>query len=177
MSEDQVQTLQKPPRWWRRRWARWLLEFAVIVVILLAVRAYTSRDLPEGKAPVFSGQLLSGEAFDLRQLRGKPAIVHFWATWCSICRLEQDSIEALSQDYPVITIAMQSGGADAVGAYLDKHGLSFPVYIDEDSALAERYGVSGVPTTFVLGADGQIEFAEVGYTTGWGLRARLWFAQ
>jgi peroxiredoxin len=71
---------------------------------------------------------------------------------------------------------MQSGDALAVEGYLAEHGLSFTTVVDEQGRLAEAFGVRAVPTSFVVDAEGQIAFAERGYTTPWGLRLRLWAA-
>jgi thiol-disulfide isomerase/thioredoxin len=102
--------------------------------------------------------------------------VHFWATWCPSCRLEHGTIQRLSQEHPVVTVAMQSGDAADVAAYLQERGLSFPVRLDERGEAAARWGVRGVPTTFVVDADGQIRFVTTGFTTDVGLRLRLWLA-
>ncbi len=71
---------------------------------------------------------------------------------------------------------MQSGNAAEVSQYLLEHSLHFPVIIDEEGDLARRYGVVGVPASFVIDGLGDIRFSEVGYTTGMGLRVRLWWA-
>jgi peroxiredoxin len=55
-------------------------------------------------------------------------------------------------------------------------GLDFPVLADPDGRIARRWGVFGVPATFVVDAAGQIRAATVGVSTGPGLRARLWLA-
>jgi peroxiredoxin len=59
---------------------------------------------------------------------------------------------------------------------MDEQGLDFPVVLDEQGALAARFGVRGVPASFVLGSGGEIKFKEIGYTTELGLRARMWLA-
>ncbi|MEJ2509848.1 MAG: redoxin domain-containing protein, partial [Gammaproteobacteria bacterium] len=87
------------------------------------------------------------------------------------------SIASIAKDYRVITVAQQSGSADAIRAYLHKHQVDFPVLADPDGSLSRRYGVRAVPASFVVGPRGRIRFVEVGYTTELGLRARLWWAQ
>jgi thiol-disulfide isomerase/thioredoxin len=106
----------------------------------------------------------------------RPVLVHFWAEWCPICRLEQDSIDALAQDYRVISIATRSGDAAAVRAFMRREGLRFPVLLDEDGAIARAWGVGGVPASFVIDPAGQVAHAMVGYTSGMGFRIRLWLA-
>jgi len=104
-------------------------------------------------------------------------LVYFWASWCPVCRLEQGSVSALLRDHPVVTVAMQSGSAAEVSGYLREHGLDWPVINDPDGALAARWGVRATPTFFVVDRERAIRFREVGYTSGPGLRLRLWLAR
>ena len=104
-------------------------------------------------------------------------LVHFWATWCPICRAEQGSIAAIAHDYPnVITVAMQSGTPQEVSRHMHEQGIDFPVVNDQDGMLSGAWGVHAVPVSFIIAPDGQVRFIEVGYTTGIGLRLRLWLA-
>ena len=103
-------------------------------------------------------------------------LIHFWATWCPICKMEENSIASISKDYKVITVAMNSGTDKKVSAFLKQQGLTFPVVNDENGAIAERFGVRVVPTSFIIDSNGIIKFTEVGFTTELGLRARLWLA-
>ena len=132
---------------------------------------------PPVEVPEISFTDPEGGEHTLSEYRGKVVLVNFWATWCPICRLEQGSINSLAKDYRVITVAMDSGGNDAVEQYLAKNGLSFPVIVDPDGKLAARFGVSGVPTGFVIDTAGQIRFREIGLTSGWGWRLRLRLAE
>lgn len=159
-----------------KRWFRFTWQALLFIAVLFAVHLYVTRNAVTGTAPPFAGKLLSGEPVSLQQFRGRPLLVHFWASWCGICRLEQSSIAALARDHQVITVAMQSGDARAVEKYLREHKLRMPVLLDEHGALARRYGVRGVPASFVVDGNGVIRFVEVGYTTGLGLRLRLWWA-
>lgn len=114
---------------------------------------------------------------DLDSFLGSPVLVHFWATWCPVCRLSDHSINALAEDFEVVTVAMQSGSAGEVAKHLRQEGLSFPTIADPSAEIASRWGVAGVPTSFVLDGKGYIRFATVGHTTEWGLRGRLLAAE
>lgn len=160
----------------RRSWLRWGAYLLFLLVVYLSARAWQTRDLASGTAPEIQGVTLDGRQVALSDYRGGPVLLHFWATWCRICALEERSIDALADDYPVLTVALQSGDAAAVRSYLGERGLDFPVLVDPDGRLAGRYGVRGVPTTLVIGPEGRIRSREVGYTTGLGLRLRLWLA-
>ncbi|MGM0677202.1 protein disulfide oxidoreductase [Ectothiorhodospira marina] len=160
----------------RRRWLRRALEWIIILLVFLAIKAWLQRDMISGEAPPLQGALLDGSPVSLSDYRGQPVLVHFWATWCGICRVEQPAIESISQDWPVLTVAMQSGGALELRAYMHEHDYTHPVLVDETGALSARFGVGAVPATFVVDADGQVRFRQRGFATGWGLRARLWAA-
>ncbi len=159
-----------------RRLRDWALNLALILAVFLGVQWWQSRPLASGAAPPLAGLRLDGTPVDLTDLRGRPVLVHFWATWCPICKLSIGGVESIAQDHPVLTVAMQSGEATDIRAYLAEHGLELPVLIDEDGRLAARWGVRGVPANFVLNAAGQISYASQGVGTETGLRARLWAA-
>lgn len=160
----------------RRFWRNFLIQVVLILSVYFAVQAWQARHAPRGRAPSVHGQLLDGRQVKLEEYRGKPVLLHFWASWCSICRFEQGSIEAIAKDYPVITIASQSGDAMAVAAYVAEQGISMPVLVDEAGEWGRLYGVRGFPSSYVIDAQGQIFDVEVGYSSEWGLRARLLLA-
>ncbi len=161
--------------WYRRRAARLALELLVIVLIVVAVRGWMARDVASGEAPVFQAELLDGTPVALADYAGEPLLLYIWATWCHVCRLENPAIDRLARNHPVLTIAMQSGGPGEVADYLDERGLAFATIADLDGALSRRFGARGVPTLLIIDGHGAIRYRTVGYTTGWWLRARLWW--
>nr|WP_273282261.1 redoxin domain-containing protein [Methylibium petroleiphilum] len=82
----------------------------------------------------------------------------------------------MARDHDVVTIAMRSGDTATVQRHLAEHAARFPVLNDPQGTHATRWGVHAVPASFVVDARGRIRFVDVGYTTGWGLKARLWWA-
>jgi thiol-disulfide isomerase/thioredoxin len=127
-------------------------------------------------APSLAGVDLHGEPVSLADYRGKPVLVHFWATWCGVCKAEQHNIDAVTRDLPALTIASHSQSADEVAAFMAEHGIVQRVIVDEEGELANRFGVHAYPTTFILDGRGKIRHVEIGYTTEIGLRARMWLA-
>ncbi|HET7833814.1 MAG TPA: protein disulfide oxidoreductase [Gallionella sp.] len=149
----------------------------MIIAVVVGVRAWQQRDIVSGPAPSLAGTLLDGQPFTLTTRPVQPVLVHFWATWCPVCRTEQGTINAIAHGTPaVITVAMQSGSRDEVEKYVRQQGLNFPVLNDPDGRIAAAWGVHAVPASFVIDRDGQIRFVEIGYTTEIGLRLRLWLA-
>lgn len=160
----------------RRRPWRWLLDLTLVLIVLLGLQWWKARPLASGEAPPLSGTNLQGQALDLATYRGQPLLVHFWATWCPVCRLGDRSIDAIARDHRVITVALQSGEPAEILQFMATEGLSFDVIPDESGALSSEWGVSGVPATFILDSEGRIAHSTVGFSTEWGLRARLWSA-
>jgi len=157
----------------QNRWIVWTLKVLFFVLLYLLLRAYTQQGMAQGEAPDIQATTLNQQIFILHQAEPKPILIHFWATWCGICKMEQASIEALSEDYNVMTIAMQSGSDQEIKSYLNKNNLSFEVINDASGEFVERYGITGVPASFVIDSNNEIVAREVGYTTPLGLRLRL----
>ena len=157
-------------------WQRRMLFIGLLVIVYFIAQLYSQRHLVSGASPVFSAVTMKGRAVDQNIWKDKPVLLHFWATWCPICKLEQGMINSLGKDYRVITVAMNSGGDDAIEQYLVENELDFPVIVDPDGDLAKRFGVTGVPTGFVIDTAGQIRFKEIGLTSSWGWRLRLLLA-
>lgn len=154
---------------------RFFVQVLVVAIIYFSVRYWRSLDNIQGAAPIIHATTLSGENFDLREFSGQPVLVHFWATWCPVCEMENSNIASLAKDYPLISLASWSEGNTEVKAYLKKEKIDMPVIVDSDGEWAKLYGVKAVPTSFVIDGDGIIRFIETGYTTEVGLRLRLWW--
>jgi len=163
----------------KRRWWRWLLEIALFVGVLLAVRAYMAPDLPKGHIAPLTVSTLSGKTVTLGQPGEKPTLVVFWATWCGICHVEMPWLDSLSKSekgYRIVAIAMQSGSTSAVRKYLDKNGLDHLTVVNDPRGLiARRFGVTVTPTLLFFNPKGGIATAETGITSSWGIRLRLWW--
>jgi thiol-disulfide isomerase/thioredoxin len=162
------------PSW--RRLRRWLVEGAILLLALYLVHLWQTRDSVQGPAPALSAQLLSGAPFSLETPRDKPLLIYFWATWCPVCKLTSSNIDALTDSHQVVTVAMQSGDADAIAAYLREKGLHFPVIADPQGRISSVWRVKGVPTVYLVDTHGDIRFVSVGYISTLGIKARLWLA-
>jgi len=158
------------------RWMRRSLELTLLAGVIFALHAYQTRGLVSGAAPVFSGKLLDGKAVSLSDYYGQPVLLHFWATWCPVCGLEQSSIDRIARDYPVLTVALDELSENDMLEWMTAEGVSYPVVRDPSGVIAGQFGVSGVPTSMVVDAEGRVRFVAVGYTTESGLRLRLWWA-
>jgi len=157
-----------------------MLEALLIVAVVVAVQLWQARGLPEGPAPQLAGTLTDGRAASLADVLkaagGKPVLVVFWSTWCPVCKAEEGNIAAVARDWPLLSVAMQSGEAATVAKHLKERGLDFTALVDGGGRLAAAWNVRGVPTHFIVDSRGIVRFRVVGYATEFGLRARLWWA-
>ena len=160
----------------KKRWVSWLIYIILFFIVMLGANGWKSRDALSGNLSEFNGELMDGTTFTLADYAGKPILFHFWATWCPICTLQKDTIQSISQDYPVISIASWSEGKTEVNTYMQENHLTFPVMLDNSGELAETFGLKGVPASFILNRHGEIKFVETGYSTEYGLRFRLWLS-
>jgi thiol-disulfide isomerase/thioredoxin len=158
------------------RYWPWARDLGLALLLLAAIRAWQQRDAAGGVAPSLAGIDLHGAPLSLADYRGKPVIVHFWATWCRVCSAEQANIDAIARELPVLSVASQSGSSQQVAAYVRAHDVVPKVVVDATGTLAKRFGVRMFPTTFVLDGSSEVRHVEVGYTTELGLRLRMWLA-
>lgn len=152
-----------------------LLFYGLVAAFIFSGQFLLDRDMATGKPPPLSELTLSGEPVASRIGDG-PGIIYFWAQWCGLCAMMQESASQVLKDYPGVTVALKSGKEGTVKRYLDEQGLDWPVVNDADGAIGERYGVRGVPAVFILNPEGDIVFTSVGYSSEIGLRIRLWLA-
>ena len=153
----------------------------LVLAVLAGAHRWQPRHVPPGPVPDLPLLLSTGESTTLGAWRarhpGQPVALHVWAEWCPICRAEEHNITRLQADWPVLTVAMQSGGAAQVQRVLDQRSLPWATVVDESGDLARRLGVQSVPALLVLDAQGHLRAASVGYTSEIGMRLRLLWAR
>jgi thiol-disulfide isomerase/thioredoxin len=144
----------------------------VLLFILSNIISYIrAPELGSSQLPQIEVGLIDGSTFQVE--KGKPIVIHFWATSCPACKLEAPNIETVSKEYDVLSIAVNSGSDEKVKAYMQENGLHFKVLNDADGTWAREFKIEVYPTTFIYDAKGELRFTEVGYTTTAGLVARL----
>ncbi len=163
----------------KRRRGLWLLELAIFIGIFWVVRALMAPNIPAEFAahplPAITAPTVNGGTATIAA-DGKPTLIVFWATWCGVCHVELPWLNNLAKTEQIFTIALQSGSADEVRAYLAQNQLNHLTVInDPDGQIARQFGVGVTPTLFFLGPDGRIAMAETGITSPWGIRLRLWW--
>jgi cytochrome c biogenesis protein CcmG/thiol:disulfide interchange protein DsbE len=141
---------------------RYLLVAALVIGALAALELATNGGGPDrGRraAPGLPSQVLTPPRATLASLRGKPALVNFWASWCGPCDREAPELRRFSRRLHGRGTLVGVDWNDALGGarnFIRKNGWTFPNLRDGDGVVGNRYGLSGLPNTFVLDADGRI---------------------
>lgn len=116
-------------------------------------------------APDITLTTLSEGPLTLSDYRGKPVVLLFWTTWCSICRAEMPGVEAAYRDLgnqaQVIGVNVGEGSFLAQN-YVAEMGMSFPVISDGDMIMASAYNIRAFPTTYFIDERGVIVDIHVG---------------
>jgi len=112
-------------------------------------------------APDFAVPDLSGQAVRLSALRGKVVLLNLWTTWCPPCREEMPSMQRLydrlrDRDFQLLAVSQDEDGKRVVEPFVREMRLSFPVLVDPDHQVGDRYGVWGYPETFVIDRAGHV---------------------
>ena len=147
----------------------WIL--AIVALVLIGRYIYKKPNVDAGEAaPVFTGQLLSGEPFALNSLKGDIVLLDFWGSWCGPCRGKNAALVALYKKYEndffpkggkfkIVSVAIEKErDAPRWKRAIQKDGLYWKYHLMDtvsnyrffDSAVAKLYGVVEVPTTFLL---------------------------
>ena len=100
--------------------------------------------------------------------RGTPVVLTFFASWCHPCEEEMPLLEAAHTDDPngfdVLAVTFRDLRADAV-QFTDRLGVTYPALFDTDGKVGDRYGVSGIPQTWFIDADGVVRDRVYGITS------------
>jgi len=153
--------------------------FIILIIaiagFMIGKSLYMKPSYDDGEAaPNFSGKNLSGQEFQLTDLKGNYVLVDFWGSWCGPCIADVPNLKSLYQtyhgknfknakDFEIVSVAVESSERRWPRA-IEKYQLNWPYHTLDmatslrffDSPIAKDYGVKEVPTTFLLDEKGQI---------------------
>lgn len=132
----------------------------------------------EAKARDFEVTLVNGEKFKLSEQEGKVVLLNIWATWCAPCREEVPDFVELYDRYKdqgleILGVSIDKQGESVVKPFMEKYEVNYPIVIDRGTIM-DKYGPTmGIPTTYVIGREGNLEYFAVGALTNKELEPRL----
>ena len=121
------------------------------------------------QAPDFELTTLAGEPIRLSELQGKKVILNFWATWCPPCKAEMPHMQNFYEDYAetenveIVAVNLTSGDREAsVEEFVKDYGLTFPIPMDVEGEVGQKFQAVTIPTSYIIDTDGLIQNKIVG---------------
>lgn len=167
----------------RRPVPPWALALPVVVVLLAvsagvamvvasrpssSVWVASGHAIVGGASPNFTTQDLGGKKVSLSDFRGRPVLLSFWATWCTVCHDELPALQRLQDRYragglEVLLVNYRETSHDRMRQYLAGLGVNLESVVDPDGAIASAYGVDiGLPVNVLSDRSGKVARILVG---------------
>ncbi|MCA9866358.1 MAG: redoxin domain-containing protein [Anaerolineae bacterium] len=176
---DTIPTTTTPVEAAPRRPIRWsMIALWLAVIAILAVLAWGLLNATAGRpevgqaAPDFTVEFFNGYEWDARpvadlsDMRGRPVVLNFWASWCVECRYETDVLEQTwlkYRDDGVVFLGVAYADVEPNSiAYMKEFGVTFPHAPDLGTDISQDYEITGVPETFFIDKDGVIRHVQIG---------------
>ncbi|HSH01271.1 MAG TPA: redoxin domain-containing protein [Anaerolineae bacterium] len=116
-------------------------------------------------APTFTLDTITGQPYDLVELRGQPVVLNFWATWCPPCRQEMPFFQAASKKFngQATLLSINQGETNAqVTEFAIGYGLTYPLLMDPTNNVNQTYRIRSLPTTVFIDRHGRIAKIHIG---------------
>ena len=149
----------------------------VVIFLLAAAMAWLTFREPSGgggmtlpasgKAPAWVLHDLEGREVRADQFLGRVVLLNFWATYCPPCRQEIPELIRFSKETPtnsavIIGVSTDESGAAVVRPYAAARGINYPMLVADSNTVDQFGGVSAIPTTFIIDAEGNLRFRHLG---------------
>jgi cytochrome c biogenesis protein CcmG/thiol:disulfide interchange protein DsbE len=164
---------------------RWLIVGALMPLLLLAGWAMLlSSRSPSASgaqiglaAPNFALTDLDGNPLRLADLRGRPVIVNFWASWCGPCVEEFPLLRSAQAAHradglAVIGVVFRDN-SEAARDFMERMGAAWPAAMDPGEQVAQGFGIHAPPETFFIDRDGVVRGRQIGQLSGADLERQL----
>jgi len=139
----------------------------LVITILLFSAGYAAAN---DAAPAFSLPNKAGENISLSDFDGQVVLLNFWASWCGPCREEMPLLNELHEKYAPLGFTMLGINVEENSAaaykFLESVPAGFPILYDSSNSVSKLYDVIAMPSTVIVGRDGQIKYVHHGYEPG-----------
>jgi len=144
------------------------LKACLIVLTVIGLGCEQHQEVQDlGQAKLFELYDTDSVSYALKNYKGKLVLVHFWADWCSHCRQEFPKIQMAYEKLKsqgIEILAVNAGQTrEHVLEIKMSYNLTFPLLVDERAKIAEVYGVTGLPTSFIIDGTGEIREKHIGW--------------
>ena len=140
---------------------------AVIIFVVVGLFTIGTSSVEAQEAPDFTLTDTEGEKVSLSDYKGKVIILNFWATWCGPCKMEIPSFIELQEKYRddlvILGVSLDRNGPQVVVPFVKKNEINYPIVYGNGQVVQAYGGVRGIPTTFVIDRDFNIQRKYVGY--------------
>lgn len=131
-----------------------------------APRPEVGQPAPDFDLEFFDGYEWNGQPIaTLSEMKGNVVVMNFWASWCLECRYEAEALEKISQKYAnqnVIFLGIAYADVEPNSLkYMQEFNVSYPHAPDLGTDVSQKYEITGVPETFIIGPDGTIAFFQI----------------
>ena len=154
-----------------------LLLLAVLAMSLLLRAPATPAAIEGSMAPDFSLADLDGNPIHLSELRGRPVVLNFWASWCGPCVEEfpllRQAVERHAAEGLVIIGIVHQDRSEAARDFMERNGATWQAAMDPDDRVATAYGILALPETYFIGRDGIIVDRQIGQFSAASLDEKL----
>lgn len=177
---DEVNT--PAPKRINRAWAmlwRFTREILVLIVLMIAgviaIKWWNTKDLLPTDGTMIQPFLMrtpDGVGMSITDFRGKVVLLHFWAPWCGVCKLEVDQLNGLYHELPpdtaLVAVALDAT-VEQVATFVESEKVNYPVFLGDDE-VGRQMQIRQFPTTYVLDRRGRIVNRDAGWSPKWNFR-------
>ena len=121
------------------------------------------------RVPSFEVKMFDGTEIKIDDLKGKVVLINFWATWCPPCqeelkRVQKEIIDKFKgKDFVFLAISREET-KEQVAKFREKNGYTFPMGLDPERKIYEKFATASIPRNFLVDKKGKIVEIEIGYT-------------
>lgn len=160
---EQSVEVSTPTKKSRFSWGRlvvWGGLIALLIILGVALlRTQEGQPNPGQTAPTFTLTTFDGKDISLESLKGKVVLLNFWASWCITCKDEAAFLEQAWQQYSargdVVFLGVAWTDTDSKAKdYIARYNISYQNGPDLGTRISQRYRITGVPETYIIGRDG-----------------------